>query len=109
LLLIGSPLDTPAGLVIARLAGVALVTLGLACWLARSDQQSRGTASLVAAMLFYNIAAASLLAYACLGLGLFGMGLWPAAALHVGLALWCITCLRTTEAVSKLTGAQSSE
>ena len=94
-LLIGSPLDTRSGSVVARLAGIALLTLGLVCWLARNDQQSRVTAGPVAAMLFYNVAAATLLAYARLGLRLSGIGLWPTVVLHAALALWCITCLRT--------------
>jgi hypothetical protein len=68
-LLIGSPLDTRAGRVVARLAGFALLTLGLACWQARNDQQSRVTAGLVSAMLFYNVAAATLLVYSRPGLG----------------------------------------
>jgi hypothetical protein len=38
-------------------------------------------------MLFYNVAVATLLAYAGLGLGLFGIGLWPTVALHAALAL----------------------
>jgi hypothetical protein len=64
-------------------------------WLARNDQQSRVWAGPVAAMLFYNIAVATLLAYARLGLGLSGIGLWPTFALHVILALCCIiVCLR---------------
>jgi hypothetical protein len=96
-LLIGSPLDTRPGSAVGRLAGVALLTVGLVCWLARNDQQSRVTAGLVAAMLFYNVAAATLLAYARIGLGLSGMGLWPAVALHTALALWCIACLRTSK------------
>jgi hypothetical protein len=95
LLLLGSPLDTRSGSVVGRLAGVALLTLGLACWLARNDQQNRVTAGPAAAMLFYNIAVATLLVYARLGLGLPGIGLWPTVALHAALALWCIACLRT--------------
>jgi hypothetical protein len=94
-LLIGSPLDTRSGSLVGRLAGVALLTLGLVCWLARNDEQSSVTAGPVAAMLFYNFAVATLLAYARLGLGLSGIGLWPTVALHAALALWCIACLRT--------------
>ena len=95
LLLLGSPLDTPSGSVVGRLAGVALLTLGLVCWLARNDQLNRVTAGPAAAMLFYNIAVATLLVYARLGLGLPGIGLWPTVVLHAALALWCIACLRT--------------
>jgi hypothetical protein len=95
LLLLGSPLDTPSGSVVGRLAGVALLTLGLVCWLAWNDQLNRVTAGPAAAMLFYNIAVATLLVYARLGLGLPGIGLWPTVVLHAALALWCIACLRT--------------
>ena len=95
-LLIGSPLDTRSGSIVGRLAGVALLTLGLVCWLARNDQQSSVTAGPVAAMLFYNVAVATLLAYARLDLGLSGIGLWPTVVLHAALALWCIACLRTS-------------
>jgi hypothetical protein len=94
-LLLGSPLDNRSGAVVGRLAGIALLTLGLVCWLARNDRQSSVTAGPVAAMLFYNVAVATLLAYASLGLGLSGIGLWPTVALHAGLALWCIACLST--------------
>jgi hypothetical protein len=93
-LLIGSPLDTRTGSVVGRLAGVALLTLGLVCWLARNGQQSRVTAGPVVAMLFYNVAVATLLAYARLGLDLSGIGLWPTVAVHAALALSCIACLR---------------
>lgn len=80
--------------VVGRLAGVALLTLGSECSHARNDPQNRLTAGPVAAMLFYNLAVATLLAYARLGLELSGIGLWPTVALHAPMALWCIVCLR---------------
>jgi hypothetical protein len=49
--LLGSPLNTPVALTLARVCGAALLSLGIACWLARGDTQNRAARGLVAAML----------------------------------------------------------
>ncbi len=93
-LLLGATLDTPSGLVVARVAAAALLALGTACWLARNDLQSGAAKGLIAALLLYNAAAVTVLVYAALGLALSGIGLWPAIVLHTALGVWCVACLR---------------
>jgi hypothetical protein len=60
---------------VARVAGIALIALGIACWPGKA----------LIGMLVYSAAGALYLAY----LGLAGSGtgplLWPAVALHAGL------------------------
>jgi len=92
-LLLGSPLDTSAAVMLGRVAGAALLALGVACWLARDDTQSRAARGLVVAMLMYNIVATAVLAFAGIGLGLHGVVLWPAVVLHAAMGVWCIVCL----------------
>ena len=93
-LLLGAPLDTAPGLIIGRVAGAALVSLGVACWLSRHDTGTSAVRGLVAAVLVYNVLAAVVLAHAGLGEGLWGVGLWPAVAIHVALAIWSAACVR---------------
>ena len=93
--LLGASLDAPAALIVGRIAGAALLSLGVACWLARDDGLSLALRGLIAAMLLYNCAAAAVLAHAGAVVGFVGVLLWPAFALHAALAVWCIVCLRT--------------
>jgi hypothetical protein len=92
-LLFGSPLDSSAATMLGRVAGVALLALAVACWLARDDTHSRAARGLVAAMFLYNVAVAALLAFAGVGLGLRGIALWPTVILHAAMAIWCVPCL----------------
>jgi hypothetical protein len=93
-LLLGSPLDESASVLLGRVAGAALLALGVACWLARDETQSRAARGLVAAMLLYNVATVAVLAFAGIGLRLHGLALWPAVILHAVMAVWCVACLR---------------
>ena len=87
--LLGATLDTPAGLTVGRVGGTALLALSVACWLSRENGRA-----LVAAMLLYNVVVVGLLVYAALALALSGLGLWPAVALHLAFAFWCMACLQ---------------
>ena len=76
-LLLGAQLDTPVGLTVARVGGVALLAIGIACWLARLDGQSRVARGLAGAMLIYNAGAVAIFVHAGLAMRLSGIGLWP--------------------------------
>ena len=91
-LLVGAPLETSAGWVAARVAGAALLALGIACWLMPVGEPGRAASALIVAMLTYNIAVAALLVHAHVVLDLSGIGLWPAVVLHTALAGWCVSC-----------------
>jgi len=54
LLLFGAPLELPAALSAARIGGLGLLTLGVACWLARNDGGSPAARGLATAMAIYN-------------------------------------------------------
>src|SRR5580698_7923603 len=92
-LLLGSPLDSAPAIVLGRVAGAALLALGIACWFARDNIPSRAVRGLGAAMLFYNLAAVVLFIYAACYLKLQGVALWPAVILHAAMAAWCVFCL----------------
>jgi len=90
-ILLGTLLTDISAILIARLAGVALITIAIACWLSRSNTQS---AVIVKAMLAYNVFSIVLLVYAVLVEQISGPGLWPAVLLHFGLLVWCLSSLR---------------
>ena len=62
---------------VARVVGIALIALGIACW----------PGSPLVGMLIYSAAVALYLAYLGVAGGSAGVLLWPAVALHVVLAI----------------------
>jgi hypothetical protein len=70
-LLLGVEL-TGIAMIVARVAGIALIALGVACW--------PGTP--LVGMLTYSAAVTLYLAYAGIAGGFSGILLWPAVALH---------------------------
>ena len=93
LLLAGVPLETPAALTVARIGGAGLLSLGVACWLARNEGGNGASRGIVVAMLVYNVAAVAIVAYGGIGLRLHGLALWPGVGLHTLMAGWCGMCL----------------
>src|SRR5207244_255695 len=53
-LLFGAELDSPTASAVGRVAGSALLALGVACWLALTDEHSPTARGLIVAMLQYN-------------------------------------------------------
>jgi hypothetical protein len=105
-LLLGVSLATPEAIFIARVAGAALLALGAACLMARSDQPGPAQTGLLTGVLIYDASAAALLAYAGLGQSMAGIALWPAVVLHTALAVWCAFCLWDKSHMNEQIGAK---
>ena len=71
-----------AALVIARMAGFGLLSLGVACW-----PRVEGTVPRLRAMLIYNLVATAYLGYLRFGSESVGKLLFPALAVHAVLAI----------------------
>jgi hypothetical protein len=74
-----------AGMVMSRVAGIALIALGIACWPGRA-MRGRAAAAL-GGMLVYSLLATLYLAYLGLGGEWAGKLLWPAVAVHAVLTV----------------------
>ena len=94
-LLIGVEQASPEAIFVARVAGAALLAIGVGCWLGRSDQLGPAQRGLIAGILVYSAVVAGLLVYAGLFLNVVDIALWPAVAVHAVLLAWCVFSLRS--------------
>jgi len=88
-LLLGAGLDSPESVLVGKVAGSALLAIGLSCWLGRNQADG-----LVAGLLLYNVALALLFLDAGMIDKMQGLGIWPAIGVHSALAIWCAARLR---------------
>jgi hypothetical protein len=101
-LLLGWRQAAPETLLIGRVAGAAVIGIGVASWPARHDTRRPAQLGVLAGLLAYNVLAALLLAFAGAGLRMVGVLLWPAVVYHSALAAWCVTCLPRSRAAGRL-------
>ncbi len=92
-LLLSSTLETSAAVTLGRIAGAALLALGVTCWLARDDTESGAARGLVAAIVLYNVGAVVILGAVGIRSQQPGFALWPVVALHSVMAVWCVASL----------------
>lgn len=87
-LLLGLESATADVIFVGRIAGAALLAIGVASWMARTDGFNSSLFGLLIGILIYNTAVSILLAYAGAVLKMSGGMLWPTVAFHAILAVW---------------------
>jgi len=93
-LLLGTEING-VGVIISRIAGAALLAIGIACWVARRESSGIAQRALLIGVLTYNVAATGILSSSRWQLDAIGIALWPAVVAHFVLAVWCVVCLRS--------------
>jgi hypothetical protein len=93
-LLVGQPLGAGASLVVGRVAGTALIAIGLVCWLEIMRPRAGSPTGLLIGLLAYNVVVPLLLVHSYIANQTSGIGTWPTVALHLAFALWIVACLR---------------
>jgi hypothetical protein len=94
-LLFGPATAAPLGPGGARVAGIVLFALGVACWFAREHGLRPAGRRMITTMLTYNVAVAAALAATGIQYAPVGIALWPAVIAHCALAIWCTASLRS--------------
>src|SRR5262245_20733449 len=84
-LLLGAELDAVV-LMIGRVSGVALLSLGIACWGARADSGGAARMGTLQAISLYNAGAGLLLVMFAATGGARGPVVWTVGVLHLGFA-----------------------
>lgn len=87
-LLLGLDNSAAEAIFVGRIAGAALLAIGVASWMARTDELNPSLYGLLIGILIYNAAVSILLVYAGAVLKMSGGMLWPAVVFHAILVVW---------------------
>jgi hypothetical protein len=90
LFLLGKPTIGPEGKITAMLAGAAILSLAVICWMLR---ETPGLQKLVKGMLFYNCGIIAIAIYGVIWYGLTNVGLWFVMFAHAVLSVWGLITL----------------
>jgi hypothetical protein len=92
-ILLGAEINDPVVFTISRVGGSAILSLGVACWLAQKDQQSTGSKALISGLLLYNVAVFTTLTHSAITYKTT-VALIAAMIVHFVLAIVCLTSLQ---------------
>lgn len=81
-----------AGMVMSRIAGIALIGLGVACW--RGREAGGLNSPVMLAMLTYSLLTTIYLVYLGIVGRMAGILLWPAVAAHLGFLILVVAAWR---------------
>jgi hypothetical protein len=98
--LFGWHLPAPETLVMGRVAGACVLSIGIASWVARGDARTPAQLGVLAGVLTYNVLCAAVLVFAGAVLSMAGIVLWPAVVYHVALAAWSLAGSRGVRAAA---------
>ena len=108
-LLLGIVLPGTEVALVSRIAGAAVLAIGVSCWLARTEANASAQRALLIGVLIYDAIVAALLAYSGWVLGMAGIALWPAVVIHALLAVWCLSVLRRSRPANDQSSPTSQE
>jgi hypothetical protein len=91
LFLLGQPTNGTGGMITAMLAGAAILSLAVICWLLRNISD---TQKLIKGLLFYNCAIITIALYGVFSYGLTGLVLWMMILSHALLTGLGVVALR---------------
>jgi hypothetical protein len=97
LFLLGKPTSGPEGKITAMLAGTAILSLAVICWILR---EASGLEKLVKGLLFYNFSIMTIATYGVFWYGLTNPGLWFVILSHFVLFVWGAVTLKDNSPVN---------